>query len=70
MARLARRYFLMKSTKARSDAGKSRWLSDADPGSRAREVTLIGDGQEIANVTQLHRHLQKISYLGKASETG
>jgi hypothetical protein len=36
-------------------------LPDSDLGGSAREVPLLRDRQEIADVTQLHRHLQKQS---------
>ncbi len=36
-----------------------RRLPDPDLGGCSREVTLLRDRQEIADVTQLHRHLQK-----------
>ena len=38
-----------------------RRLPDSDLSGRAREVTLLRDRQEVANVTQLHHYLQKIS---------
>jgi hypothetical protein len=34
-------------------------LADPDPGGRAREVSLVRDRKEIADVAQLHHHLQK-----------
>ena len=36
-----------------------RWLPDPNLGGASREVTLLRDRQEITDVTQLHRHLQK-----------